>query len=143
MQSPEAPARCLTCQLFLQNICKDRESQMKNRLNVRQSWTVAQLNLRIYTSGLLVVFRKRKTSPLIVLNSSLTASIARGQVRQKRRADERVLPGYIVILGSRSCLIWILKCPLLNGFNDCAHSLMVPLPPVKKSMRVTMSCSTV
>ena len=75
---------------------------MKNRLNVRQSWTVAQLNLRIYTSGLLVVFRKRKTSPLIVLSSSLTASIARGQVRQKRRADERVLPGYMITLGSLS-----------------------------------------
>ena len=48
-----------------------------------------------------------KTSPLIVLNSSLTAAIARGQVRQKRRADERVLPGHMIIL--IESLLWKIR----------------------------------
>ena len=77
---------------------------------------------------------KLKTSPLIVLSSSLTAVMAFGQVMQKRRADASVLPGQMI-----SSMVDVES----TTFNVWAHSLMVPLPPVKKSMRVTISCSTV
>ena len=44
----------------------------------------------------MVFVQRKKTSPLIVLSSSLTAAIAFGQVRQKRRADESVLPEQMI-----------------------------------------------
>ena len=94
----------------------ERKQWNKNRLNVWQSGAVAQLNLRIDilticlsltrpTKVFTLVKSLTKTSPLIVLSSSLTASMALGQVRQKRRAEESVLPGRMMVLkGSHDML---------------------------------------